>query len=166
MIATNDWFRRIDTPLGTMLARSDGRVLTELEFDGHTASSTTASAEAAALFARLEHMLQRYFNGEIVAFDLPLAPVGTPFQRAVWDALLTIPYGATASYADIARQIGRPSATRAVGAANGRNPIPILIPCHRVIGTDGTLTGYGGGLDRKRALLALESQASFALSAA
>lgn len=100
--------------------------------------------------------LEEYFAGTRTTFDLPLDPVGTDFQRDVWRALLTIPYGETRSYADIARAIGRPSATRAVGAANGRNPIPIVTPCHRVIGSNGTLTGFGGGLPNKQLLLALE----------
>lgn len=100
--------------------------------------------------------LEEYFAGTRTTFDLPLDPVGTAFQRDVWRALLTIPYGETRSYADIARAIGRPSATRAVGAANGRNPIPIVTPCHRVIGSNGTLTGFGGGLPNKQLLLALE----------
>ena len=159
------WHRRIDTPLGTMVAASDGRALIELEFDRATPTSPGAPGAAASLFDQLERDLARYFDGKVVRFDLPLEPTGTPFQRVVWDALLAIPFGETASYLEIARRIGRPSAMRAVGAANGRNPIAIVIPCHRVIGADGTLTGYGGGLDRKRALLALESQASFALSA-
>lgn len=100
--------------------------------------------------------LEEYFAGTRTTFDLPLDPVGTAFQRDVWRALLTIPYGETRSYADIARAVGRPTATRAVGAANGRNPIPIVTPCHRVIGSNGTLTGFGGGLPNKQLLLALE----------
>ena len=100
--------------------------------------------------------LEEYFAGTRTTFDLPLDPVGTAFQRDVWRALLSIPYGETRSYADIARAIGRPTATRAVGAANGRNPIPIVTPCHRVIGSNGTLTGFGGGLPNKQLLLALE----------
>jgi methylated-DNA-[protein]-cysteine S-methyltransferase len=100
--------------------------------------------------------LAAYFAGELTTFELPLHPVGTAFQLAVWAALRHIPYGQTRSYGDIARAIGRPSAVRAVGLANGRNPISIIVPCHRVIGTDGSLTGYGGGLGRKRFLLDLE----------
>ena len=100
--------------------------------------------------------LEEYFLGKRRDFDLGLAPRGTAFQLAVWRELQRIPYGATISYAELARRIRRPAAVRAVGAANGANPIPIVIPCHRVIGSDGTLTGYGGGLDKKRALLALE----------
>ncbi len=100
--------------------------------------------------------LRAYFNHELRQFDLPLAPEGTPFQMEVWAALQTIPYGQTISYAALAKKIGRPSATRAVGAANGRNPLPIVIPCHRVIGSDGRLTGYGGGIHLKEALLTHE----------
>jgi methylated-DNA-[protein]-cysteine S-methyltransferase len=100
--------------------------------------------------------LLEYLAGERQIFDLPLAPAGTPFQRAVWQALQTIPYGQTRSYGDIARQIGRPKAFRAVGMANHENPIPIFIPCHRVVGSDGSLTGYAGGLELKKALLGLE----------
>lgn len=105
-------------------------------------------------FASAAGQLAAYFAGQLKAFDLPLAPTGTPFQRRVWSALLTIPYGRTWSYGELARQVG--SASRAVGLANGKNPIAVIIPCHRVIGSDGSLTGYGGGLDRKRYLLDLE----------
>ena len=101
--------------------------------------------------------LEEYFAGKRKSFDIPLAPKGTPFQLEVWRALQEIPYGATATYREIAIQIGRPNAVRAVGAANGANPIPIIIPCHRVIGSNGSLTGFGGGIDVKRALLAHES---------
>jgi methylated-DNA-[protein]-cysteine S-methyltransferase len=107
-------------------------------------------------FARQQ--LEQYFDGTRQAFDLPLHPLGTPFQLAVWSALAQIPYGATVSYADIARRIGHPQAVRAVGAANGRNPIPIIVPCHRVIGSNGSLTGFGGGLPTKRFLLAMEDR--------
>lgn len=103
--------------------------------------------------------LAEYFAGNRQAFDLKLAPQGTPFQRAVWRALGEIPFGTTCCYADIARRIGRPTAVRAVGAANGRNPVAIVVPCHRVIGRDGSLTGYAGGLDRKRWLLEHEGVA-------
>ena len=101
--------------------------------------------------------LRAYFAGELRDFDLPLAPRGTAFQQSVWDALLEIPYGATTTYSELAATIGRPSACRAVGAANGRNPLAVIVPCHRVIGAAGALTGYGGGLERKRMLLALEA---------
>jgi methylated-DNA-[protein]-cysteine S-methyltransferase len=112
------------------------------------------------VIAATARQLGEYFAGTRTSFDLPLDPAGTEFQRAVWAALLAIPYGETRSYADIARAIGRPTATRAVGAANGRNPISIVTPCHRVIGTSGALTGFGGGLPNKQRLLALERQVS------
>ena len=108
------------------------------------------------LLDALAAQLDAYFAGARTTFDLPLAPEGTDFQRTVWHALATIPFGATCTYADIAARIGKPSAVRAVGAANGRNPIPIVLPCHRVIGADGSLTGFGGGLPTKRFLLELE----------
>lgn len=100
--------------------------------------------------------LRAYFNGDLYHFDLPLAPEGTPFQLQVWQALQTIPYGETISYAELAGKLGKPNAARAVGAANGKNPLPIVIPCHRVIGSNGLLTGYAGGIHIKEALLALE----------
>jgi methylated-DNA-[protein]-cysteine S-methyltransferase len=105
------------------------------------------------------HQLRAYFAGKLREFDLPLAARGTPFQRQVWEAVSAIPYGSTATYAEIAAAVGRPSACRAVGAANGRNPLPVIVPCHRVIGVAGGLTGYGGGLERKRSLLDLEAAA-------
>ena len=107
-------------------------------------------------FATLVAQLADYFAGRRTDFDLPLSPAGTEFQRKVWAGLLAIPYGQTVSYGELAGRIGRPAASRAVGLANGKNPIAIVVPCHRVIGADGSLTGYGGGLDRKRFLLALE----------
>jgi methylated-DNA-[protein]-cysteine S-methyltransferase len=107
-------------------------------------------------FATAVAQLSAYFAGTLTEFDLPLAPEGTPFQRKVWEGLRAIPYGETVSYGELARRIGRPAASRAVGLANGRNPIAIVVPCHRVVGSDGSLTGYGGGLDRKLFLLTLE----------
>ena len=107
-------------------------------------------------FAEPIRQLRAYFAGELEAFDLPLAPQGTPFQLKVWNRLCDIPYGETISYGELARRIGNPNASRAVGLANGSNPIPIIIPCHRVIGSNGKLTGYGGGLPIKEKLLALE----------
>lgn len=118
------------------------------------------AAEPSA-FRDVADQLAAYFAGELTEFDLALDPSGTPFQLTVWAALRTIPYGQTRSYADIARQIGSPTASRAVGLANGRNPISIIVPCHRVIGANGSLTGYGGGIERKRALLDLESPLLF-----
>ena len=108
------------------------------------------------LLGDARRQLTEYFAGERTTFDLPLRPAGAPFQLRVWEALLRIPYGETASYGELARELGHPTAARAVGAANGRNPIAIVVPCHRVIGSNGSLTGYAGGLDCKRALLDLE----------
>ena len=109
-------------------------------------------------FAAAAEQLQEYFAGRRTEFDLPLTPAGTQFQRRVWAGLQAIPYGQTSSYGELASKIGQPTAVRAVGLANGRNPIALVIPCHRVIGADGSLTGYGGGLDRKRFLLDLEAR--------
>jgi methylated-DNA-[protein]-cysteine S-methyltransferase len=108
------------------------------------------------VLSEAERQLREYFAGEREVFTVPLRPAGTPFQLSVWRALEEIPYGRTRTYSDIARAIGRPTATRAVGAANGQNPLPIFVPCHRVIGSNGSLTGFGGGLDVKLALLRLE----------
>jgi methylated-DNA-[protein]-cysteine S-methyltransferase len=108
-------------------------------------------------FAEVRSQLTEYFDGRRREFDIPLGLVGNEFERRVWDALRRIPYGETVSYGEIAREIGSPSAARAVGLANGRNPIAVIVPCHRVIGADGSLTGFGGGLERKRLLLDLES---------
>ncbi len=146
--------RRIDTPLGPLIARTNGHALATLTFDG--GDIDPARDTASPVLDRLEEELSAYFAGTLRAFDTPLAPVGTPFQQRVWSALRDIPYGQTRSYVDIARQIGCPGGQRAVGVANARNPIPILIPCHRVINARGALHGYGGGLWRKRLLLELE----------
>jgi methylated-DNA-[protein]-cysteine S-methyltransferase len=154
------WYDELPSPIGTLLLAADAQGLREVVFASganHRAADPHWIRNAAALaFARVA--LQDYFDGARTAFDLPLHPVGTPFQRDVWNALRAIPYGATASYAQIARQIGKPNAVRAVGAANGRNPLPIVVPCHRVIGSDGSLTGFSGGLPAKRFLLALEQR--------
>lgn len=163
MIDSPTFRTTLATPLGPMRAVFDGPALVELAF---VAARATAPAQVPAQvpapvarnLAALHAALDAYFSGRDVPFDVPLAPAGTPFQCAVWTALRAIPYGATASYAEIASRIGRPRAVRAVGAANARNPIAILVPCHRVIGADGSLTGYAGGLERKRALLALEAR--------
>jgi methylated-DNA-[protein]-cysteine S-methyltransferase len=111
-------------------------------------------------FAAAVEQLEDYFAGRRTEFDLPLALTGTPFQRRVWDLLRTIPYGRTVSYGELAERLGRPTAARAVGLANGHNPVGIIVPCHRVVGARGDLTGYGGGLDRKRHLLAFERSVS------
>jgi methylated-DNA-[protein]-cysteine S-methyltransferase len=146
-----DGVHTVDTPIGPLLLRADHGRLSRVEFDAAIACSSVARP-----FPEAEAQLHAYFAGELELFDLPLAPVGTAFQRSVWDALAEIPYGSTTTYSELAARIGRPSACRAVGAANGRNPLPVIVPCHRVIGATGTLTGYGGGLGRKRKLLALE----------
>jgi len=149
----------IDSPLGPLLVTAEDGAVTRLWMSQQRHQVTEPDAAWARddeAFAELAKQLEAYFAGERTAFDLPLAPAGTPFQREVWTALRTIPYGMTCSYGELAVQIGRPGASRAVGLANGRNPISILIPCHRVIGSTGTLTGYGGGLERKRWLLDLE----------
>lgn len=116
------------------------------------------SANEHPIFKKLEKQLQEYFSGSRQRFDIPVCLQGTDFQKAAWRALAEIPYGETRSYRQQAAAIGRPKAIRAIGAANGRNPIPILFPCHRVIGADGSLTGFGGGIDNKKFLLALESK--------
>jgi methylated-DNA-[protein]-cysteine S-methyltransferase len=145
------------TPLGTLSATLDERgKLWELLFVDER------SREAPKELARVREQLDAYFAGRRIGFDLELAERGTPFQRDVWRALAAIPHGETTTYAELARRIGRPKAVRAVGAANGANPWAIVVPCHRVIGADGSLTGYAGGLERKRALLALERAASTA----
>ena len=144
-----------ESPLGplTLATGSDG--LRGLSFPGRSPELDEARRDPAAL-APATAQLQEYFAGERERFELPLDLDGTPFQRAVWDALRRIPFGTTVSYSELARTIGRPDVVRAVGAAVGRTPVPIIVPCHRVLGADGSLTGYGGGLGRKRALLDLE----------
>lgn len=148
------------SPIGPLLLAGDGGALSMIHFssaNGARGADPSWTRDDAA-FPEAVRELREYFDGTRRTFDLDLAPSGTAFQRAVLDALLTIPYGETRSYADIARQVGRPRAVRAVGAANGRNPLPIVIPCHRVIGSNGSLTGFGGGLDTKRFLLDLETR--------
>ena len=134
--------------------RADDSALVGLGFRPFDEAAAEDSGNG--VLARTMKQLRQYFRGERQTFDLPLAPRGTAFQQRVWNALLTIPFGETRSYLEIARQIESPAAVRAVGAANGRNPIAIVIPCHRVIGSNGTLTGFGGGLNVKRMLLDLE----------
>lgn len=151
-------FAHVPTPLGEVTAVADDDWLTTLLLPGDVGVVPGGAAEGGPTVDRAAAQLDEWFAGERERFDLPLAPAGTAFQRRVWAALVAVPYGETATYRDIAVAIGQPTATRAVGAANGRNPIPIIIPCHRVIGADGSLTGYsgGGGLDTKRYLLDLE----------
>jgi len=151
-------FAQIESPLGPLLLAADEAGLRSIEFVN---ASRPASPDPAwhEDFERLQEaarQLRAYFAGELETFDLPLAPAGTAFQLAVWHRLCEIPYGETISYGELARRLGNPNASRAVGLANGANPIPIVIPCHRVIGSNGKLTGYGGGLPIKEKLLALE----------
>jgi methylated-DNA-[protein]-cysteine S-methyltransferase len=147
------------SPIGELLLTSSDGMLTGLYTALHRGGPAPKPEwrrdDAALRLAR--NQLNAFFAGELQSFDLPLQMKGTPFQKQVWQGLLTIPFGTTISYAELARRIGRPGASRAVGAANGRNPIGIIVPCHRVIGANGTLTGYGGGLDRKEWLLAHEA---------
>lgn len=150
-------FRSIDSPVGLLtLAGSDGRLMHLRMVDQTYEPSHDGWESDDGAFPDAVEQLESYFAGRLFDFDLDLDLVGTTFQRNVWAALLTIPYGQTRSYGEIATQIGAPGAFRAVGLANGHNPIGIIVPCHRVIGANGSLTGYGGGLDRKRALLAME----------
>jgi methylated-DNA-[protein]-cysteine S-methyltransferase len=147
-----------ESPLGPLLLAADEAGLRRIEFAtaGRAASPDSDWRKDAKPFRETVRQLRAYFAGELEAFTLTLAPEGTPFQREVWRRLCEIPYGQTISYGELARRIGNPKASRAVGLANGSNPIPIVIPCHRVIGSNGKLTGYGGGLPIKEKLLALE----------
>ncbi len=151
-------YTRMESPVGPLLLTADGSGLREILFvDGRTtAVPDPAWREDAAPLAEVIRQLKAYFAGTLEEFDLPLSPKGTAFQLGVWKSLCEIPFGTTISYGELARRIGNPKASRAVGLANGSNPIPIVIPCHRVIGSNGKLTGYGGGLPIKEKLLALE----------
>ena len=142
------------SPIGRLTLTSNGEALTGLHMDPFQASTNWRRDPAP--FGEAIAQLESYFAGERRTFDLPLAPAGTPFQLSVWKELRAIPYGQVRSYGEIARGIGNPKAVRAVGRANGSNPIAIVVPCHRVIGANGTLTGFGGGIDRKVRLLTLE----------
>ena len=150
-------YRTIDSPIGLLTLAGHGSVLTNLRMVDQTYEPSCAgwSLDSGA-FADAVDQLGAYFAGELTDFDLQLDLRGTDFQQRVWKALLTIPYGETRSYGEIAEQIGASGSARAVGLANGHNPIAIVVPCHRVIGASGSLTGYGGGLERKQTLLELE----------
>lgn len=162
MTTTTTYTTTVDSPLGGLVLLGDGEAVTALclPTHRHRPQIPDGAVEDAAPFAEVAAQLGDYFGGGRRTFDLPMSPRGTEFQRAVWRALADIPYGRTTSYGALAAAIGRPTAVRAVGLANGRNPLPILIPCHRVIGADGALTGYGGGMDAKRLLLDLEARAT------
>lgn len=150
-------YRTMDSPVGLLTLAGRAGKLMHLRMVDQTYEPSREGWESDDnAFPEAVEQLSEYFAGDRTEFDLELDMIGTQFQRRVWDALQTIPYGQTCSYGEIARQIGSPSAFRAVGLANGHNPIGIIVPCHRVIGANGSLTGYGGGLDRKRTLLELE----------
>lgn len=150
-------YRTIDSPIGLLTLAGTGGALTNLRMVDQTYEPSRADwIENSGAFTDAVEQLDAYFSGDLVDFDLELKLRGTEFQQRVWKALLTIPYAETRSYGEIAEQIGAPGAARAVGLANGHNPIAIIVPCHRVIGASGKLTGYGGGLDRKQKLLELE----------
>lgn len=150
--------RVVDSPVGVITLVGDGTVLSGLYLteQRHHPGKAGFGPEDELAFPNVVRQLDAYFAGRLTTFDVPLAPVGTPFQQRVWQALLDIGYGTTQSYGAIARRIGQPNAARAVGLANGRNPISIIVPCHRVVGSDGRLVGYGGGIERKQYLLGLE----------
>ncbi|MDQ1628533.1 MAG: methylated-DNA-[protein]-cysteine S-methyltransferase [Solirubrobacteraceae bacterium] len=155
----------IGSPVGELLLTSDGTSLTRLLFAPFTIEATWTEQPCQVL-ERAVTQLREYFDGERDGFDLPLDPAGTPFQQTVWLALRDIPYAETINYGQLALRVGNRNASRAVGLANGRNPISIVVPCHRVIGANGSLTGYGGGLDRKRTLLDLERRVAGARAGA
>lgn len=148
---------RVLTPLGEMALGEEGGKISRLWLRAQDAPKAEPDSPT-PLLRQAARQLEEYFAGRRKVFDLPLNPQGTPFQQKVWRALCAVPYGQTASYGRIAAAVGSPKACRAVGMANHANPIAIFIPCHRIIGSDGSLTGYGGGLDIKRALLALEAK--------
>jgi methylated-DNA-[protein]-cysteine S-methyltransferase len=156
----------IPSPLGDLLALSDGRFITGLYLPDHKGGPHTSASwqTVDAPFAALRDQLAEYFAGERQEFDVPVRLHGTPFQQQVWHQLTRIPYGVTITYAELARRINSPAASRAVGAANGRNPVSIIVPCHRVVGASGKLTGYAGGVDKKERLLAMEREAADATS--
>jgi len=156
----SDVYRKIDSPVGTLTLVASKHHLVAIAWQGESDAAPFGAApegDPHPVLEETERQLRAYFAGELQAFDLPLDFRGTDFQRQVWQALLAIPFGETRSYRDIAVALGRPTATRAVGAANGANPIPIVAPCHRVVGANGSLTGFGGGLENKAFLLDLES---------
>lgn len=156
-------YNHVDTPIGTLQLISNGHELLRIAFEGHYNSDVIETNDAALV--NCAHQLTEYFAGKRQYFKLPLAPDGTAFQRSVWNALADIPYGESRSYKDIAQLIGNSDAVRAVGAANGRNPLPIVVPCHRVIGSNGSLTGFAGGLITKTFLLELEAGSKHATTA-
>lgn len=149
------FFDTLPTPVGVLSLEADETGLTAIHFPGRSPDEPKAS-NTSDLLAEAGRELQAYFEGRLTAFSVPLNWRGTPFQETVWRALMDIPYGETVSYGEIARAIGRPKSARPVGGAVGRNPLPIIVPCHRVIGSDQSLTGFTGGIDIKVALLKQE----------
>ena len=151
-------FTYYDSPLGTVTLQANEQGLLGVWFETHTTKPEDLGIQEDSfpIFQSVKEQLERYFAGEAVQFDVPIAATGTPFQQSVWHALTTIPYGETWSYAQLADAIGNPKAVRAVGLANGKNPVSVIVPCHRVIGKNGKLTGYAGGIERKQRLLAIE----------
>jgi len=151
---------RSETPLGSVRIAARGDAIAGIWFDGQKYDAVPGDGWRESprdpVLREAARQLREYFAGRRERFDLALAPQGTAFQKDVWRAIAKVPAGRTASYLDLARRIGRPSSVRAVGAAVGRNPLSVVVPCHRIVGSDGSLTGYAGGLERKRALLALE----------
>jgi len=154
------FYTTLESPVGPLLLVGDADALRLVSFESskHAAPPQADWKQDNAPFAEVIRQLQAYFRGELREFDVPLALEGTEFQRRVWNALRGIPYGETISYLQLAERIANPKAVRAVGLANGSNPIPIIVPCHRVIGSDGSLTGFGGGISTKKKLLELESK--------
>ena len=158
------FFTRLPSPVGDLLLAGDGRELTALWIDGQRWAPAIGDdwRQAAEPFAQAARQLREYFAGERTAFELPLRRSGTAFQREVWDALSRIPFGETRTYGELAAELGHPRAARAVGAANGQNPFCIVVPCHRLIGSDGRLVDYAAGVDVKRGLLEHEARVSAA----
>lgn len=163
----NQYFQLLPTPVGTLkLVATDkglAAILWENDRPNRVPLRTLAESDTHPVLLEAARQLNEYFAGQRMTFTVPFDRFGTPFQEDVWQALETIPFGETRSYSDIARQIGRPRAVRAVGAANGRNPISIIVPCHRVVGSNGSLTGFAGGLETKNYLLKMEAAGEFAL---
>ena len=153
-----------ESPIGPLTLEAGPGSLRRLRYPGEGAALDERARDRAGLAAAVAQ-LEGYFAGELHAFDLELELAGTPFQQRVWHALREIEYGTTVSYTELAHRVGRPDIVRAVGGAVGRTPVPIIVPCHRVVGADGSLTGYGGGLHRKRALLDLEARGAAGLAA-
>jgi methylated-DNA-[protein]-cysteine S-methyltransferase len=155
-------YTSVESPIGELLLVGDGRALHGLAMQGGRTRVEPQPGwrRADEPFGAVRDQLDEYFAGERTEFELAVELRGTPFQRKVWNALREIPYGTTISYGELARRVGRPNGARAVGAANGRNPVAVVVPCHRVIGADGSLTGFGGGVERKRLLLGLEAQSA------